>query len=446
MMDRRLCGLRRGALGLSSLLLGVVSLLSESVALAQKAGPVVNDPRKCPSGMTAQMESPGGCAPCVYGSTNCPCARPTFRCYSGKVPSRLSDADERALRQTLCRASWDRERLDELIKPTARCGPPSRPTWMDLAEIAPQVAKDPSPQHMDQLLGKFPSVACELTSCWPSERAIAVSPDGKWLVTGGSVVRLWQLPERKRVAVLGNQTETTISLSFSPDSSLLATSTFQDGVRVWRIPSGELVLRIPTGDLNNVIAFVNGGRSLFAGGINGRARMFSVTDGSGQVSLGGRFALQTVAASPAGDFLYAADRLWNAQSGQIVRSFDNGQGGYLCAAFSADGKRLATGGGSYIQGQDYAVRLFEADTGKLLHSLTGHTRPVHAVAFSPDGRLLASGGSDGELRLWRTADGSSLDRQSYGSISGLVFVPSGDEILLALSSGGIARYQLPKSR
>lgn len=431
--------LRPAVLGgiLGSILGGVL------VVHAQKAGPVVSDPDRCPRGMTAVMESPGGCAPCAHGNTNCPCSRPTFRCFDGKVPKRLSDADERQLRDTLCRGLWDRELLDEQAKPNVQCGSPLRPTWMDLAELASRMSPTQSPQQLaNELVAKYPAVACELASCWPQECAVAVSPDGQWLVTGGSIVRLWRLPERKLVAKIGDHARTAIALSFSNDSSLLATSTFDDNVRLWRIPSGELVRRIKVGDQNNMVAFVQGGRALFAGGNNGRAQIFSLTDGSPPLSFRERFALQTAAASPDGSVLYAASRLWDANSAQLVMRLDNGQGGYLCSAFSSDGKQLATGGGSYLQGQDYVVRVFEASTGKLVYSLAGHIRPVTAVAFSPDGRLLASGGSDGELRLWRLTDGTLVDRRPLGSISGLAFSPSGSEVFVTLQSGGITVHRL----
>jgi predicted NACHT family NTPase len=68
-------------------------------------------------------------------------------------------------------------------------------------------------------------------------------------------------------------------------------------------------------------------------------------------------------------------------------------------AFSPDGARVLSGSG------DNTLKLWDAASGQLIRTFEGHTRGVSSIAFSPDGARVLSGGGDKTLKLWDTATG-----------------------------------------
>jgi WD40 repeat protein len=58
---------------------------------------------------------------------------------------------------------------------------------------------------------------------------------------------------------------------------------------------------------------------------------------------------------------------------------------------------------------DKSVRLYSTTTGAEVRRLKGHARPTRGIAFSPDGlRLVTAGGSDHTLKLWDPNTGEEI--------------------------------------
>ena len=95
-------------------------------------------------------------------------------------------------------------------------------------------------------------------------------------------------------------------------------------------------------------------------------------------------------------------RLWDADTGQPIRTLEGHTGPVNSVAFSRDGHRIVSGS------DDQTVRLWDADTGQPIRTLVGNTHAVRSVAFSPDGRRIASGGQDKTVRLWDADTGVEI--------------------------------------
>jgi glucose/arabinose dehydrogenase len=218
----------------------------------------------------------------------------------------------------------------------------------------------------------------ELLETDDSVLALALSADGKKLAAGGCdrLVRVWDLAggaaNAKLEQTFENHADWVFGLAFTPDGKGLLTASRDKTAKVWDLAARESALTFPDHpSAVYAVAITADGKTGISAGEDNNVRFWHATDQAKQL-------------------------------GKQIRASGGHNKAIFRMAMSRDAKKplLAT------CSADGSVRLWNPDNGAQLKTLTGHTDWLYAVALSPDGALVAAGGWNGEVRVWKTADGT----------------------------------------
>jgi len=321
-------------------------------------------------------------------------------------------------------------------------------------------AKDDTPPEANS----FKLIAPPVYAVLPVISAIALSPDGNTLaVSGYHEVLLHKSDGSGIIARLVGESTRVESVVFSPDGKRLAVgggapARFGE-IQIWDVESHQ------------------------------ESHSFKV----------GNDSVYGVSFSPDGELIAfgSADktvRIISANDGRETMKFDNHSDWVLATAFTVDGKRLLSGG------RDRAMKLinvangqFIDDINKLLESVLCMARhptqdlvayggdlgrpriyrisenqgrtaanndvnmireferqpgPVCSIAYSPDGNSIAVGNVDGEVRIYKTADGSrsATLKENQGAVFALKFHPTKNQLVTGGYDGKVRVFDVPEGK
>ncbi|MBX7166286.1 MAG: serine/threonine protein kinase [Pirellulales bacterium] len=164
----------------------------------------------------------------------------------------------------------------------------------------------------------------------------------------------------------------------------------------------------------------------------------------------------SLAFSQAGHRLVAstdAGRLWafDVRSGQVVESWPGHAGLIYALADVPRADMLVTAG------RDHTLRIWDSTPEAFDQSIVAHDERVIALDFTPDSSQFVSSSVSGQVRQWRTADGSlSADRGKLSHGDGpLAVSPDGRSLAVRVDertvglydlATGAARFTLPTQR
>ena len=279
-------------------------------------------------------------------------------------------------------------------------------------------------------------------------RVLAVSPHGRLVAAAGTgqTIELLESPSMRLIRRLRGSEDGIHALAISPDGKWLVSAGNDHRTRLWDI--GSAGLEQGTADQAGAARAGDPLRAAGPEGIwvgDGKRFGSIMLEGSGREGgprriTGPPGVYARLIASPDGSRLAAFSwprGLFVAclPEGKWVDEWRLSQGTVGPIVFSGDGRWLASGG------DDNLVTVRDAATGELRTELRGHREELVALAFSPDGRTLASSSVDGTLRLWHLPTWRELGTLHEGVVfRELAFEPQGGGLLATDGEGSTRRF------
>jgi len=233
------------------------------------------------------------------------------------------------------------------------------------------------------------------------------SRDGRFLATTGfdAQVRVWEVASGRSEFKIMPHAGYACSVAFSPDGKVLATGGSQDGlIKLFDASNGREIRVIRTGDVSVFnLVFTPDGKHLVAyHSLTNRGddslRVLKTSDGSDVRGLSSgaitAFALSGDGRTLAYSNAHGAVILVETTSWTEVRRLEGHSTGATSIAFQPVSRYLATAG------RDGAVRLWDGDTGKLLRALPIKEETEARMAFASDGLSLAVALNDATVQMF----------------------------------------------
>jgi WD40 repeat protein len=326
---------------------------------------------------------------------------------------------------------------------------------------APAIAAEPTDSVLPPIPNMTPSISTSPTwrcvrtltghSRWV--RSVAISPDGRVLVSGSGdrTVKIWDLTAGQLLQTLLGHEHWVRSVAISPDGQLVASGSNDKTIKIWQLRTGKLLKTLSGhSDWVRAVTFSPDSQYLASGSQDKSIKLWRVETGQLLQTLSGHdhwvlaIALtpQTVSSSTTQPLLVSGSRdttikIWQLKSGTALHALKGHTEPINCLGLSLDGQVLASGS------QDKTVKIWQLETGTLLRTLTGHGDAVNAVAISSDEQLLVSGSQDKTVKIWQLDTGTLLETLvgHVGWIWSVALSADGQTIASAGDDGTIKIWQ-----
>lgn len=303
-------------------------------------------------------------------------------------------------------------------------------------------------------------------------------------IGGGHPVRVFDGYRGKELFCIDQVAGGAFSCVFSPDARMLAIGYYQNrALTIYDASGGDVLSELKLDTDFSPVGFSAGGRVLGFTSVEGKIGGWALVDPF-DPDAATRLSVSNLASmwlSADGLMVMGADGsgtlwVWDAMTGELIRSWRAHEMVVLWAATTPDGSRIITASSDKTVkvwdwmnmelkttirahdnkvwcvsvspsgrevasvGTDLLVRVSDIETGQQLRTYAGHENTVLRVQFSPDGQELMTAAKDGTFRRWASAPAGSIVQFVSPYLIAGEMSPDGSSLYVGDSGGRISRW------
>jgi WD40 repeat protein len=241
-------------------------------------------------------------------------------------------------------------------------------------------------------------------------------PDGKWIVTRGAQITIWDLKSGKPVRTLDNARD-LYCLAISPNGKRILAGSSAGTIGLWNTESGKRIFwDNPNQSWIFHCAFSSDGQMAMTAGSRASPTIWDAREDKFKVHSvcqGHSGGVGSVAFSKDSKLVISAGKeviLWEAPSGKLLRKLDHEKGGTV--GFSDDGKSI------YCRGRESQV--WDLQMFKVISKVALPEKPIpidSPFCYSPKADLMIWGDNKTDNAIWNALTNRVLRKLEKTSIT-----------------------------
>ncbi len=278
--------------------------------------------------------------------------------------------------------------------------------------------------------------------------AVAISPDGKRIISYGDYLTLWDLPIDGEPITVSDQCPNFGGVVVTPDNQYtIATYTFYS-LKMWDLASLEEVkvnLQVPTGGRSRFslrrIAISSNGKYVASPFIKGLA-LFDLS-GESETKLLESKDLECAAFTPDNRYVLAGSvfgnlLIWDLQGQNEFMELAGHVKCLTSVAVTPDNQKAVS------VSEDGTLKVWDLQKRRELFTLSGHKRLISSVAITPNSQLAITGSWDKTIKVWNLKEKQEVATFYDHShcINEVAVTPDGECVISAAMDGTLKAWDL----